>query len=291
MTDADHPPQPDDPQTALPEPPDRDEPGEPEPRPSTWARRPPVITEIKSLFDQDRADELPDGPGWDFPRRAGPADPSPRPPVVAPEPPPVDPVPAPVAPDPRTRPWTGRQPGDLPFSAPRPAPAAPAPPTPAPATPTPAPAPAPVFERPAPVSEPPMLPAAPAAPVAELDEARPEEAGTEEAGPEVVDPASAEERPPALSVASAAAVRWARDSLATLGELDGRRMDRQAVDVNEHRIGKLEPEWSVARRIRSFVVLVLLTLFVAAVIAALLAIAVEVLSVAVNHAVSKSAGA
>ena len=90
---------------------------------------------------------------------------------------------------------------------------------------------------------------------------------------------------------SSGAVQWARTSLATLGELNGRRLDRRAVDVNEHRIGKLEPEWSVLRRIRSLIVLVLLTLFVAAVIAAVLALAVEILSVAVNHAVSKSAGA
>ena len=67
-------------------------------------------------------------------------------------------------------------------------------------------------------------------------------------------------------------------------------MDRRAVAVNDHRIGKLEPEWGLLRRLRSLIVLVILTVLVAAVIAAVLALAVEALSVALNHAVSKSAG-
>lgn len=267
MNEADRPSQPDESQPAIPAPPDRDEPGDPEQRPSTWGRRPPVVTEIKSLFDQDRAEELP----------------------------------ASVAPDPRTRPWTGRGPGELPFAAPRPAPPAPVTAQPEPAappaarrTPPPASPAAPASETPAPVAEPVASPSAPAsesaAPVQPVAP-DPDDAEPEDAEPERFDPAAPEERPPPPTGASAAAVRWARDSLAILGELDGRRMDRQAVDVNEHRIGKLEPEWSVPRRIRSFVILVVLTLFVAAVIAAVLAVAVEVLSVAVNHAVSKSAGA
>ncbi|GAC1589214.1 MAG: hypothetical protein NVS3B21_05680 [Acidimicrobiales bacterium] len=77
---------------------------------------------------------------------------------------------------------------------------------------------------------------------------------------------------------------------ALLGQLTGRKMDRRAVAVNDHRIGKLEPEWGLLRRLRSLIVLVLLTVLVAAVIAAVLALAVEALSVALNHAVSKSAG-
>ena len=84
--------------------------------------------------------------------------------------------------------------------------------------------------------------------------------------------------------------RLAETPLAPLGELNGRRMDRRAIQVNEHRIGKLEPEWNRLRRTRSFIFLIVLTLVVAAVVAAVLAIAVEALSVAVNHAVSKSAG-
>jgi len=77
---------------------------------------------------------------------------------------------------------------------------------------------------------------------------------------------------------------------ARLGELSARKLDRRAVVVDRRRIGKLEPGWGFLRRLRSLLILILIVAIVAGAFAALLAVIVEVIGAAANHAISKSAG-
>jgi hypothetical protein len=92
-------------------------------------------------------------------------------------------------------------------------------------------------------------------------------------------------RPPVGRPAAAVAT-----STAVLGELGALALDKRAVTVNERRIGKLEPGFGFGSRLRSLVVLLLLTLVVAAMVGAVLAISIELISVWANNAISKSAG-
>jgi hypothetical protein len=104
--------------------------------------------------------------------------------------------------------------------------------------------------------------------------------------PEPVEPPSWLEPSPAPVLTATAVVA---DPVA-MGELSGKELALRAVTVNDERIGKLEPGFDFSQRLRSFLLLVVLTLVVAAAVAAVLAIAVELISVWANHAISKSAG-
>ena len=229
----------------------------------------------------DRPAPDPDVPHWNRRRSVG-ADPSPLPqPDRAPQP--ARPTTAPASP------FDQDVADEAPLDAtPAPAPVPPAPP--APAAPV-----GPVWETDPDSDAPDEFP--PPGPADPLDVADDEPTGATAEHPATINGGAAEGgvrfRPPKPVDDGIAALRarLADTPLAPLGELNGRRLDRRAIEVNEHRIGKLEPEWNRLRRTRSFIVLVVLTLVVAAVVAAVLAIAVEALSVAVNHAVSKSAGA
>ncbi|MHB8464509.1 MAG: hypothetical protein ACYDH6_20760 [Acidimicrobiales bacterium] len=90
-------------------------------------------------------------------------------------------------------------------------------------------------------------------------------------------------RPPAVPTTIASSVM--------LGQLGGLELDQVAVTVNDEHIGKLEPGFGRAERSRSLLILVLLTLLVATIVGAVLAISIELISVWANHAISKSAGA
>src|SRR5581483_4216621 len=102
-----------------------------------------------------------------------------------------------------------------------------------------------------------------------------------------VPPPAHARRPSARAAAMLAPVESA---LARLGDLSGRNLDRRALNVNAHRIGKLEPDFGVPRRVRAFVVLVVVTLLVAAAIAGVLVVVVEAIAALANHMISKSAG-
>jgi len=78
--------------------------------------------------------------------------------------------------------------------------------------------------------------------------------------------------------------------LAHLGEYGARRLDRRAVVIDRRRIGKLEPDWGRLRRLRSLLVLIILVTLVAVVMATALALIVEAISVAANHAISSNSG-
>jgi hypothetical protein len=92
------------------------------------------------------------------------------------------------------------------------------------------------------------------------------------------------------SIATAPARIAPRPGTPRLGELAGRALDGRAIDVNTHRIGKLEPEWDTWHRIRSLILLAVVVVIVAAAVAAAFSIVVEIIGAAANHAISKSAG-
>ena len=74
------------------------------------------------------------------------------------------------------------------------------------------------------------------------------------------------------------------------GQLRATDLDRHAVDLADRHIPKLEPDFGTSNRLRSFAMLVLMTLLVAVAMATVVAIGVEAISVWANHAISKSAG-
>jgi hypothetical protein len=75
-----------------------------------------------------------------------------------------------------------------------------------------------------------------------------------------------------------------------LGTLSPRQLDRHADAINLRRIGKLEPGFKTWRRLWSLVVLIVIVAVIAVAVAAVLDLIVTALSVAANHAISKSAG-
>jgi hypothetical protein len=75
-----------------------------------------------------------------------------------------------------------------------------------------------------------------------------------------------------------------------LGTLSPRQLNRRAENLNIRRIGKLEPGFKPWRRLWSLVVLIVIVAVIAVAVAAVLDLIVTALSVAANHAISKSAG-
>jgi hypothetical protein len=82
-----------------------------------------------------------------------------------------------------------------------------------------------------------------------------------------------------------AAPEWSGEPTQQLPRVSGAATRTRQLE--DHHIGKLEPDWGSARRLRSLVLLVVLVTIVALAVAAAFSILVIILGAAANHAISK----